>query len=335
MIMSYRIANSAENTPNTQRRLATIEYGTSHARGTDPRQLNVGLPPLHSSGRIEIWETESILGSGWHGELGFVASPRLMLAHRLVEETDLNDLSRVTFDLYRDLLAFLRESDYPHPLRIWNVIQGIHDHAAGLERYRAFSAGRARAFDEAAFAADRIPAASAIGSNASGLLVYALASRVPGLAIENPRQTPAYRYPDRYGPRPPYFARATRATGLCGQPVFISGTASIVGHLSLHPESLPLQTAETIRNLESLLQASGCRPEQRPQSLKVYLRHPHQASAVESALRSWAGPESALLFLCGDICRRDLDIEVEGLFIGETAASTFLHQTRQPHQSHA
>jgi chorismate lyase / 3-hydroxybenzoate synthase len=313
MIMSYRPANTVEGMLNTSGMLAIIDFADDHARSSDPCRFTVGLPPLRRTEQIETWEVEQVIDSGWVDGIGFVVSPDLLLAHCLVEETDPDDLARVTFDLYRKLLAFFARRGYPHPLRIWNVIEAIHDPAAGLERYQAFSAGRARAFDAAGFRQDQIPAASAIGSAAPGLLIYALASRHPGTAVENPRQTPAYRYPSQYGPRAPYFARATHARGLNRDPLFISGTASVVGHQSLHPAALGEQTAETLRNLSAITHAAGCAAEARPQLLKVYLRYPHEASEVEAAVRTWAGLDAEILVLRGDICRLDLDIEIEGL----------------------
>ena len=58
----------------------------------------------------------------------------------------------------------------------------------------------------------------------------------PGVAIENPRQTPSYHYSRRYGPRPPCFARATRFGSL----LFI-GTPEIVERLEQMPETIRLR----------------------------------------------------------------------------------------------
>ena len=44
---------------------------------------------------------------------------------------------------------------------------------------------------------------------ARDLMIDALSAASPGIAVENPRQIPSYRYARRYGPRPPCFARAT------------------------------------------------------------------------------------------------------------------------------
>lgn len=295
--------------------LARIEFGDTHVQSDDPGCLRVGLRPLQPESGSEVWRVDAIRERGWCGDIGFVISPEVMFAHALVAETDPDALADTSQTLYIRLLDLFARHGYRHPIRIWNLIQSIHGDCAGLERYRAFSLGRASAFAAAGFAESDIPAASAVGSAAPGLLVYALAARHPGVGVENPRQIPAYRYPTCYGPRPPQFARATRAASLAGRPLFLSGTASIQGHASLHAGDIDQQLAETIRNLESLLLAAGEAPGRRPGWLRVYLRDPADRHRVDPVLRAWAGHGTALLYLRADICRRELDIEIEGLFL--------------------
>ena len=101
----------------------------------------------------------------------------------------------------------------------------------GLERYRQFNIGRQDAFlDSHRGATGNVPAASAIGLAGGPLSVAFLAGATPALAVENPRQVSAYLYPADYGPRSPTFSRAVRATLSGQEALFVSGTASIVGH---------------------------------------------------------------------------------------------------------
>ena len=84
-------------------------------------------------------------------------------------------------------------------------------------------------------------AATAIGlpSPPDQLHVHWLATKQPGIAIENPRQVSAFAYPRDYGPVAPGFSRAMLLPG--DTPLLlISGTASIVGHASQHPDTLAL-----------------------------------------------------------------------------------------------
>ena len=108
-----------------------------------------------------------------------------------------------------------------------------------------FNHGRKAAFDLLDFAPSRYPAATGVGSPAgSPLTVVVAASRVEPVALENPRQTSAYLYPRRYGPRSPAFARAMLLPDCAGATLFISGTASIVGHESQH-RGIDAQLKET------------------------------------------------------------------------------------------
>ncbi|EXJ16239.1 chorismate transformation enzyme, FkbO/Hyg5 family [Imhoffiella purpurea] len=313
MILTYRLSDSVGDDPIAPSTFARIRFAERHARSSDPRDLVIGLPPLSRGAAVEEWHAERLEDLGWDGDTGFVEGDGLMLVHRLIQEEEPDRLARTTERLYGELLALIAQRGYPHPLRMWNFIERIHDPADGQERYRAFSAGRVEAFDRAGFERKRIPAASAIGTSAGGLLVYALASRTPGEAVENPRQIPAYRYPPRYGVRPPYFARAMRGTGGLAGTLFISGTASVVGHASCHPERLEPQLTETLLNLETLIETSGETRTRRPDLLRVYVRAPHGIEGIESRLRDWCGPEPRIQYLRGDICRRGLEVEIEGV----------------------
>ncbi len=80
------------------------------------------------------------------------------------------------------------------------------------------------------------PAATSIGRQDDDrvLQVYWLAGNEPGRALENPRQMSAFHYPRQYGPSAPTFSRAMQVGG----GLLISGTASVRGHASHHPQDL-------------------------------------------------------------------------------------------------
>ena len=296
--------------------LADIGYGGAHGRdAADPRRLVIGTPPVGPAMR-EIWRLpDGPTETGWAGDVGYVRGGDFLFAHLLVAEpagAGLVDVARAAYDR---LLAFVRNGPCPELLRMWNYVARINDHAQGMERYQAFCKGRALAFADAAIPAHCFPAATAIGSPAPGLSVHLLAGRHAGTPIENPRQVSAYHYPLPYGPRPPSFARAMCYAGPGrSRELAISGTASIVGHLTMHPNSLHLQLRETLRNLDALVDQARLAPTrsgQPPLLLKAYLRDPAHQPRVEPALRAWAGPTARILFLHGAICRHALAIEIE------------------------
>ena len=163
---------------------------------------------------------------------------------------------------------------------------------------------------------DRLPAASAVGCPGDVLVVHALASREPGRHVENPRQVAAYRYPERYGPKSPSFARGTVAPSEWGGAVFVSGTASIVGHESVGPGDPVLQAQETMRNVEAVLDAAGVPGRggalgPRLRSLRVYVRFPSQLDAIRAAVAKAAGTLVPTAWLQAEICREELLVEIE------------------------
>lgn len=223
---------------------------------------------------------------------------------------------------YAGLFDALHASGSTQLLRVWNYLPRINEEGAALERYKRFNAGRQQAFlDAGARAFEGAPAACAIGSADGPLRVRFLAGRGAVCHVENPRQVSAYHYPQRYGPRAPTFSRAALAeVGDRRLGLFISGTASIVGYASVHAGDVRAQVRETVSNLHAVLdnarRKSSARWALRDLHAVVYVRHEqdHEAVADEIArvapeLGRDAGP---LVFLHADICRRELDVEIEG-----------------------
>jgi chorismate lyase/3-hydroxybenzoate synthase len=228
------------------------------------------------------------------------------------------DLDALSFDVYTRLLRGVNRAGYPHLLRIWNYVPRIHDASSGLARYMLFCKGRSEAF--AAHYGDgfpvRLPAASAVGCPGERLVVHVLASREPGRHVENPRQVAAYHYPELYGPKSPSFARGTVAGGAWNGTVFVSGTASIVGHRSVFPGDPGRQAEEAMRNVEAVLDTAGV-PGMggslgaRLGSLRVYVRFPEQTEAVRRAILASTGTAVPTACLQAEICREELLVEIE------------------------
>lgn len=229
------------------------------------------------------------------------------------------DLAASTEALYRQLLGSARPSPHPFLIRIWNFFAAINEGEGDAERYRRFCVGRDAAADERF--RNPPPAATAIGTSAADapLTVVALCSSTPALALENPRQTPAWQYPRAYGPVPPGFSRGAVLRDEEGALLLASGTASIVGHESLHPGDVKAQLEESLVNLGVLLDEGWRRSGERfglagMQALRVYLRHPADLPVVQARLATLDWPLARVAFLQGDICRSELDIELEGVF---------------------
>lgn len=193
----------------------------------------------------------------------------------------------------------------------------INGSSHGLERYRQFNLGRQNAF----LACGRevmgnVPAACALGSAQGPLTIAFLVGRTPPLAIENPRQISAYQYPQRYGPRSPSFSRASLVRLGQDEVLFVSGTASIVGHETLHPADVVAQTRETLVNIKAVISEANRQASQPKFDLgslfyRVYVRHVADMSAIRSEMERAIGAAFKVIFLQADICREDLLLEIE------------------------
>ena len=301
--------------------LAVFGFGTlapSSAAIDDPRYLHVPLSPLREAAApYEVWRSAGPVATGREGAIRYSHDGALMFGVLEWEEPD-GGILHASAHAYAALVAFWRDSDYPHLLRIWNYFDAITLGEGDSERYRQFCVGRVQGLGDVD--TRTLPAATAIGSRDGRrvLQVYWLAAREPGLPLENPRQVSAYRYPREYGPQSPTFARALLPPSP-RVPLLLSGTASIVGHASQHADSLRAQLDETLTNLDSLLGAARERaPTLSPHldgtsRLKVYVRDAADADAVAAQLEARLGTRVPWLMLHADVCRRELLVEIEGM----------------------
>jgi enamine deaminase RidA (YjgF/YER057c/UK114 family) len=235
-------------------------------------------------------------------------------------------LHEATSQAYHEICAALDTLGYPHLLRVWNYLPDINVESGGLERYRQFNSARQHVLRERGRAlTGSVPAASALGAaRGSPLLVYFLAGRTPARFVENPRQVSAYHYPRQYGPHSPVFSRAALVRQGGTLALFISGTASIVGHRSTHVGDTAAQTRETLTNIEALLAQANATAGVRCFDIgslvcKVYVRRPEDLAVVQAELMPALAAGARCLYLQADICREDLLVEIEAAAIRPTA----------------
>jgi chorismate lyase/3-hydroxybenzoate synthase len=233
-------------------------------------------------------------------------------------------LDRATETAYRHLLCQLREWGFPYLWRIWNYFPRINEEQNGLERYRLFCIGRHQVLaDRLPGFPGSLPAGTAVGTQRGPLQVYFLAGAHPAIHLGNPRQVNAYDYPKMYGPCSPSFARASLYRSESATQLFISGTASVVGHQSQHKGLADMQARETVMNLRALFDrgqgvpVSLERQSRLHSAFKVYVRNREHLDSVRQVLDDPFFFSSHLLYLQGDLCRKELLIEVEGLVIAD------------------
>ena len=228
--------------------------GSNRANGINGSR---GTHASDSDSAAEIWRVAGPMHSGQRGRVRYRHNGRLLFASLSVSEAEFADapahgaataLRRATEAGYREMFGALETLAFPYPLRIWNFLSEINGESGDGERYWHFNGARQDVFIGLNRSiAGNVPAASAVGmAAASPLTIYCIASARAPIAIENPRQCSAWDYPPQYGPRSPTFARACIADD-AAQTLFISGTASIVGHASAHAGDQREQTREIVR----------------------------------------------------------------------------------------
>jgi chorismate lyase/3-hydroxybenzoate synthase len=256
-------------------------------------------------------------------------------ANTLIGAVIIDATNRLEAPVERAYRSLLRLTQGWHLYRIWNYIPGINDLRDGLECYQQFNIGRWTAF-ESCFGRNLrsyMPAASAVGLAGDKAVIIFMAGRARPEYLENPSQIPAYHYPTDYGPRPPGFARGVVTTRSQSRLAILSGTASIEGHRSIGQGDWSRQLQTTQNNVEIMLdrmQVSAAWFPKRWQNhgiefarFKCYLRHPEMLPLVRKGIQESCGQDDHFTYVLAEICREDLDLEIEGMALAEI-----------PHENH-
>ncbi len=303
-----RISYAAELPASDDRLLAAFAFGES----LDPdRATPLALTTRDGIPAYEIWRSAGSVTRANECGARIAYDGQLLFAAWTLDEAAHDGVEAAAEFAYRRIAELTAKSGYIDVIKVWHYFGAINDGAGDAERYRRFCVGRARGIVDGA----RLPAATAIGVQSAPfrLTVFMLAAKTPGLPIENPRQVPAFEYPRAYGPASPSFSRAMLMPW--GQ-LFVSGTAAVVGHESCHADNAGAQLRELALNLDALVARAEVLGGQKlqPQALKFYVRRADDVAAIEAlAARLFPG-DCPRLSVLADICRTELQVEVEALY---------------------
>lgn len=290
--------------------LAAFGFGAGAPDVDDIRWLRVPLECFDAPAPLEVWQVDAEVVFGRQDNVRWSAGGGWLFAAIELDERTTGGVESAAHQAYAELRRFMSTRNERYVLRIWNYIADINLGDGDGERYKQFCDGRAAGLGD--FFTEGYPAATAIGHHHRDpvLQIYLLACVEDGVAVENPRQTSAWRYPREYGRTSPGFARGMLLPAR--DALAISGTAAVVGHASAHEGDLEAQLEETLLNLEALLATADMPAGFDTHSpLKGYVRHATDAAHVRELLQRRL-PGVPVLLMHGDVCRRELLVELDG-----------------------
>jgi enamine deaminase RidA (YjgF/YER057c/UK114 family) len=212
-------------------------------------------------------------------------------------------------------------------VRQWNYIENISLFNDDHQNYQTFNDSRSCFYSQAEWS-HGYPAATGIGTQSGGVMVELIAligEQLINIALDNPLQIAAHKYsqgvllgaidPCTRQRTTPKFERA-RIVGLPGsQIIYISGTAAIRGESSVIANDITEQTRITMENIDHLIapahsQEPGTSFEYK--LLRIYVKKPSQMEDVRTYMKAYY-PDIKKIYICADICRDELLVEIEGI----------------------
>ena len=272
----------------------------------------------------ETWLTDQAVTSGFREGISWRRTDGLLYGVLQLDEADFDAtrgctrLQAASEEAYRRIFRLLDAERVPHLWRVWNYLAAINLEIHGLERYRQFNVGRQEAFLKChRGATGNVPAACAIGLAGGPLSIAFMAGTTPAVPLENPRQVSAYNYPPDYGPRSPTFSRGALVYPEGQEILFISGTASIIGHETVSPGDVAGQCRESMANIDAVVVEANRLCRSGPFSLgelsyRVYVRQATDFRVIRETLAPLIG-KANIVYVQADICRHDLLLEIEAM----------------------
>ncbi|GGW84992.1 chorismate transformation enzyme, FkbO/Hyg5 family [Alteromonas halophila] len=271
--------------------------------------IHSGIEDLSPDQLNEVWTVNGQVARGQTGDNYWSKTEDMICVARWLTKAQCEQMEESVFEAYLSIFSVLKSHGFEHPFRFWNYLPNINTGDGDEEIYKRFCTGRLQAFEQLGIAASSFPSASALGHHTDGAVIYVFASAEVPQHLKNDKQVNAFNYPRQYGISSPSFTRATALTLADTPYLFISGTASIIGHKTVEVGHLQRQLGVTLDNIEHLLATAN--PQNRQlATFKVYLRHPEHLAPA----RDWLNqryPDVETVFTLADICRSDLLVEIE------------------------
>lgn len=210
--------------------------------------------------------------------------------------------------------------------RVWiyapSLTESTYEAESGdglITTYDCISRGRTRAWhDHPLFRNRPWPAATCVDClDESNFVLEAVVTPEAILGVENPHQTPAWKYGSCVPGESPLFSRAIFAlvTGGLGR-FYLSATGAISGEATVHVADplgqleLVLAHCETLINLCEKTASPNFEVIRPPEDVRAYVREASFGHGIAATLIERWGTAQPLILESG-LCRPDLELEIE------------------------
>lgn len=303
--------------------LTHLYFGDTGDTTHDCLTIQTELELLGSNLFAQYWFTDQKVSQERFKNINYAHTPQMMFGLIQLKCPAGEDFHALTHKAYSEIYECLGNSSCKHLLRTWNFFPQItrpDSHRVQQNRYEVFCHGRLQAMDDSGIKTKVYPAATVIGNHEDNLQIYFLASDTPGIAVENPRQTSAYHYPVEDNHTQPLFSRGLLKTWGKRTHFYVSGTASIIGHETLHIDDVCAQLNESINNVETLVAHANDEHQTQLNAqddllyMKVYIRNRDDVEKINQILAARLSSNTPRALLLGDMCRENLLVEIEAFY---------------------
>ena len=317
------VSENAAELPKQQPLLTHLYFGNRASQYQGCLSIQTELELLGSNLFAQYWFTDQQVHQDRYQNIRYAHTPQMLFGFiELTCSSDTN-LQVLTHQAYTEIYHCLENTSCKHLLRTWNFFPGItttDPQQPKLNHYETFCRGRLQAMQACGVKTKVYPAATVIGNHENKFQIYFLASDTPGVAVENPRQTSAFDYPVEDRHTQPLFSRGLIKTWGQRTHFYVSGTASIVGHKTLHVDDVCEQLNEAINNVETLVAHANDKYQTQLNAqddllyMKVYIRHRENVEQIKQVLAARLSSTTPRALLLGDMCRENLLVEIEAFY---------------------
>ena len=303
--------------------LAYLYFGKNCDAQHDCLSIQTQLELLDSNLFAQYWHTDQQITQHQYKNIRYANTSQIMFGHIQLSCSANEDFQSLVYQAYCQIFECLQNTSCKHLLRTWNFFPHITERDSKhsqQNRYETFCHGRLQAMHDNDIKTKVYPAATVIGSHDNNLQIYFLASDTPGTAVENPRQTSAFHYPVEDNHTQPLFSRGLLKTWGQHTHFYVSGTASIIGHETLHINDVCAQLNESINNVETLVAHANDKHHTQLNAqddllyMKVYIRHNEDIKLINQVLAARLSSSTSRALILGDMCRENLLVEIEAFY---------------------